>query len=452
VAEHGAYTSAAGSNFNGFALAKALYFNSESLSMPMEAEKAQNEVTSRRLADESDFQLRKSTSSTEAPDTMQIPLLPMSPESTYSGSPAISDEEVRTHTVMHFQRLQEELSIKGSWARPSATKWLLLLFCSFIWATKTISFSWAASRTTFSPYTPPIVQSTGLALCTLIVLAYKHGIKEVQLLANQKYVLFGISGFLEGLMFCLQNLALTKVPATMVTVLMQGQFFVVMLLQASLLGSFPSATQIVCVASAICLLFSYQLATSFGHGAHMGETNYIMPAFGAAFCSGACDLALEYFAKRSMSQATNKNADLMRCLVVHEAAKIPIACLMLFVFDTEYLTAGIFHGWDYSVVLGGVGASALALVFVNTSVVKHGALPTNLALSLEVGIVYLLDVFALRTDVFNFGTFLQMCCFAGLIAAYNLDVLSALSWEANYAKASNSVRNVGHQLTGDFSI
>merc|ERR1719174_908571 len=114
--------------------------------------------------------------------------------------------------------------------------------------------------------------------------------------------------------------------------------------------------------------------------------------------------------------------------------------MMLFAFDTQLGSPGLFGGWDYSVVFGGAGAGAMALVFVNASVVLYGALPTNLALSLEVAIVYLLDIFVLHTNVFNIVTFLEMCCFAGMIAAYNLDVLSVLSWEEAYSKASHSVR------------
>jgi len=361
----------------------------------------------------------------------------------------MSDAEFQLHTSVHFQRLEEELAIKKGWqfVRPSASKIVLLLFCSLIWALRTIGFSWAAHRRQFSPFAPPIVQSTVLALCILIALLCKYGSAELLQICDRKYLWFAISGSLEGLMFCLLNLALTKAAATNVTVLMQGQFFVVILLQASLLRTFPSAVQIVCVASALCLLFSYQIATLYGHSAGNGEDSSILPAFGAAFCSGACDLALEYFSKRSMSTVTNRNADLMRCLFFHESFKVPIACLMLFAFDTQLGSAGLLSGWDYSVVIGGVVAGALALVFVNTSVVLNGALPTNLALSLEVAIVYLLDIFVLQTNVFNIVTFLEMCCFAGLIAAYNLDVLSALSWEAAYSKASHSVHLLGQRYS-----
>jgi hypothetical protein len=119
--------------------------------------------------------------------------------------------------------------------------------------------------------------------------------------------------------------------------------------------------------------------------------------------------------------------------------------MMLVAFDTKFADDGIFYGWDYSVALGGAGASALALVFVNASVVLHGALPTNLALSLEVAIVYLLDIFVLRTDVFDTVRFLEMCCFAGMIAAYNLDVLSMLTWEAAHTETAAAADYVKDQ-------
>merc|ERR1719498_98739 len=180
-------------------------------------------------------------------------------------------------TSMHFQRLEDELKLKKSWARPSASKISLLLFCSLIWALKTIGFSWAAHRRQFSPFAPPIVQSTGLALCILIGLLCRYGCSELLRILDRRYLWFAISGSLEGLMFCLLNLVLTRAAATNVTVLMQGQFFVVILLQASLLRSFPSAVQIVCVASAICLLFSYQIATLYGKGVNDGEASSILP-------------------------------------------------------------------------------------------------------------------------------------------------------------------------------
>jgi len=194
----------------------------------------------------------------------------------------------------------------------------------------------------------------------------------------------------------------------------------------------------------ICLLFSHKLASSF-------DDSGLLPAFAAAFCSGASDLALAAFSKSSMNTATNQNADLLRCLFYHEAFKIPVAFIMLFAFDTKFASEGLFYGWDYSVALGGAGASALALVFVNAAVVLHGALATNLGMCLEVAIVYLLDVLLLHTGVFNIVRFLEMCCFAGMIAAYNLDVLTMLSWEAAYGKASDSIRRVGQQLSEDFA-
>merc|ERR1712125_123141 len=348
---------------------------------------------------------------------------------------------------------QDELMTKGSasWNWPSAAKCLFLLSCVVFSASSTISFSWAASKREFSPFTPLIVQSLVLAPCTLIGLVWRYGREEVKLLVHRKYAWFAISGFLEGSMFCMHNLALTKMPATALIVLMQLQVFIVLFLQASLFRSPPTAVQILCVASMICLLFSYKLATSFDDSVGANDYSGIMPAFGAAFFSGACDLALECFSKRSMVMATNRNADLLRCLFYNEIFKIPVGFIMLFAFDTKFASAGLFYGWDYSVVLGGAGASTLALVFVNTAVVLHGALPTNLALSLEVALVYLLDVLVLRTGVFNIVRFLEMCCFAGMIAAYNLDVLTMLSWEAACGKASDSVRRVGQQLTTDFA-
>merc|ERR1712110_711490 len=135
-----------------------------------------------------------------------------------------------------------------------------------------------------------------------------------------------------------------------------------------------------------------------------------------------------------MVMATNRNADLLRCLFYNEIFKIPVGFIMLCVFDTKFASAGLFYGWDYSVVLGGAGASALALVFVDAAVVLHGAVATNLTLSLEVAIVYLLDVLVLRTGVFDVITFLRMLCFTGMIATYNLDVLTISSWEAACSK------------------
>lgn len=398
----GAYTTCAASRFNGFPLPKTLYFNAETLAM--------------------------SSAQPDAAAWSQI---------TYRGSSLVcmkhalsATAELRSNTSVNLKHLQDKLKIDDSstlsWK--SVAKWSVLAFCSVMWALKTIGFSWAATRHTsqFCPFSPTIVQSAGLATFTLMALLCIYGRKEVQLLHERRYLWFAVSGFLEGLMFCLHNFALTKVSAVTVTVLMQGQFFMVMLLQTGLLHSYP----IVTAASAVCLLLSYNIATWEASGIQGGVSEEsifasgILPAIGAALCSGACDFALEYFAKRSMKVATNQNADLMRCFVCHEVFKIPVACVMLILFDPDFAQHGIFHGWDYSVAFGGVGLSALALIFVNVSVVCYGARPTNLALSMEVAIVYLLEVFALQTDNFSFTWFLEVCCLAGMVAACNLDMLS----------------------------
>jgi len=401
----GAYTSAAGSKFNGFPLPRVFYFNAETLALPAEPSK-----------DTVSYGIAFRRSSLRSLCIKQI----------FS-----SPEELRGDREVHISCLQSEPTVEATriWSWNTMAKFTLLLFCNGIWALKTIGFSWAASRRNFCPFTPTIVQSIVLAFATLIALVCRHGWHEVQSIGRRRYLWFGISGCLEGLMFCLHNLALTKASAVTVTALMQGEFFIVMLLQAGLHRSYP----IMCVASAMCLLFSYKHSTS----PIEDEVGGVTLAIGAAFCSGACDFALEYFAKRSMRKATRQDADLMRCLICHEMFKVPIACVMVLVFDTEFVEAGMFHGWDYSVALGGAGASALALVFVNASVVLVGARPTNLALSLEVAIVYLLEVFALHADDFCISRFLEICFLAAMVAMCNFDDVGVLSGERKvYSKAS----------------
>jgi ornithine decarboxylase len=434
----GAYTTCAGSNFNGFALANSVYYHVDGTSPPdAESDGEKNGHHNIRFH-QPHKEAEKTTDKTCKLDEQPAIFKSQMPE-----------DELRKEV----RRLHEEFMTKGklsSLAWPSAAKCSLLLFCAFIWAFKTISFSWAVSKRQFSPFSPTIVQSAILALCIFVALLCRYGLEEVKLLANRKYFWFAVSGFLEGSMFCLHNLALTKMPATTVTVLMQGQVFIVLLLQATIFQAFPSAVQIACVASMVCLLFSYKLATSVDNGL---DARSVMPAaYGAAFCSGACDLALEYFVRTSRAKATNQTADLMRCLFYHESFKIPIACIMLLAFDAKFASEGLFYGWDWSVALGGAGASALALIFVNASVVLYGALPTNLYGTLEVPIVYLLDIFVLRTGVFNSVTLLEMCCFGGMIAAYHLDVLTVLNWEDACCKASDSVRRAGQQMSVDFTI
>jgi len=443
----GAYTSAAGSNFNGFPSVRSLYFYGECPlpSLARTPERTKDSLTRCALAADG------STPSLNAQETNRH--IPNDAGSLSSAQGAQSSLNAATdlglERASRAHRLEGEMSLgggspfgEGSPRRllPNTPQLVLLVLSSLCWALHNIGFSWAAHRHTFSPVAPAIVQSLGLALCILIALLYKYGTAELAGVYNRRYLWFAISGSIEGLMFCLMNFALTRASATRVSVLMQVQVLVIMVLQASFLRSFPSSVQMVCVASAMCMLLSYNVAVAHDNRNGSGEAGGVMLACGAALCSGACDIALEYFSKKSASVATNQNADLMRCMFFHEAFKIPIACVLLFFFDAEFGNAGFFGGWDYTVVIGGTVSPAVALAFFNTAVVLYGALEANLVLGIEVVFVYLGDVLVLQSSTFDAVQLLQMCCFAGLIVAYNLDVLNTVSWKAALADASSSAR------------
>jgi hypothetical protein len=330
----------------------------------------------------------------------------------------------------------------------------MLLMLPFVYAARSIGYSWAVSQAHpvvlgshldvkhggethliaalgFSPLSPLIISQLGLAAITFFLLVVQHGWEESRLLFRCSYTSLIVTGTLAGSSFCLQNMALTHVAPTTLTVLMSTQTVTTGFFQGVLLRECPSKTQWASLLAGLMLAIEYTLYRA-GHVTGGGDFIGVLCGVFAASCLALGGLAFQYFVAQFTSKAQDKDAEVKRLIIANEIWKVPISLGLLFATDADrVIHFGFFYGWNWNVAFGACFLSLCMVGYRLLAISICGALAATVAASAEVAVVWLLDVYVLEStklllsDVFTLGALILV------VLAFNLSRQEVLKARTN---------------------
>jgi len=223
-----------------------------------------------------------------------------------------------------------------------------------------------------------------------------------------------------GASFCLQNIALTHVAPTTLTVLMSTQSVTAGLFQGLLLQEFPSKTQWASLLAGLLLAAEYTLCRA-GNNSGPIDAIGVLCGVGAASCLALAGLLFQYFVAQFTREATSTAAEVKRLIVANELCKIPISLgILLYTDHDRVMIMGFFYGWDWRVAFGACFLSFCMVGYRLLVISICGALATTVAASAEVAVVYFADVVALQMIELTTSDALTLGALVLVALAFNL--------------------------------
>lgn len=258
---------------------------------------------------------------------------------------------------------------------------------------------------------------------------------------SKKYLWHALPAFFYVAVLVSQFNALTLVHPAIMTTLMQTSSFMTAFLQYIIFKRLPHCAQAAALIGVNLLACSYTLG-GIDSADVDSEVVGILLTLGAACSRAPFALAMEYVGTKTQHAAENVSAERLRGMIAIEFWKVLFFALCLFTDHRFIVENGFFHGWDWNFLVAVVSPSVVVSMTQAIILPACGALRTNVAASMEMVVVYSLQVTVLQIgDLETSELFLLM----GLVAAvvtYNVCVIDVARAETS-ARLSliSTVRN-----------
>jgi len=303
--------------------------------------------------------------------------------------------------------------------------WPRFLLCLYpvLQAFRALGFSYAWNRKQFSPISSLLLTSMLLMLLTFVAMLVAMGVASSRLLLSRRYFWYILPALLYVASLVFQYNALTLINPTVMTILMQSSSFTTALLQYLCFQRLPLLAQGASLVGINLLIVAYILGgdTSEGQGASVLG---ISMSLGGACLRSAFMIAMEHVSVM-MQQSTADPGDRLRGMISLEFWKILLFALCLLTDWSFIEVNGLFHGWDWWTFLAAV-LPTIALSAAQAGVLPSmGALRTNVAATLDIVVVYLLQITVLQIGDFHISELLLLLGIVTVVSAYNLSLVDA---------------------------
>lgn len=299
----------------------------------------------------------------------------------------------------------------------------------------------------FSSMSPLFAGSALVMLIAFVTMLATSGLTSWRSMLARKYLWYSIPAFFYTAVLVLQFTALKLVIPSIMTALMQTATITTALMQYAIFGRRPHYVQTAALLATNMLAASYTLGNNTS-AATVSIVGVVM-SLGAASSRAPYGLSMEYVFSKLRHGAKNGPAESLRGLIAIEFWKTLFFVVLLFTYDRRFvLENGIFRGWDWNFFLGGLCPVALINLVQAIIFESCGALRTNLAATLEIFVVYMLEIVVLQTGDFILSKMLLALSLFMVVVTYNLCAIDVSRAEARVRLSMiDAVRSSQSSLT-----
>jgi len=242
------------------------------------------------------------------------------------------------------------------------------------------------------------------------------------LLFTRNYLPVIIVGMVGGMVKCLMNLAMSKIPASIAICCVMSCNLSTIVMERVLFGLSPSRAQMASMTAMVCALVSYTLGGMDG-----GDIDIvgILAAFGAALCMSFNLFAAQLIFVR-VKQLEHGFPGCLRCIILSEFGRGLIGAVCFFTIDIEFFLdhgasiRAIFSGWNPWTLVLFAGSLPTALQTTGQMLMLRvfNALTVQVVCATEILFIYGLETLVVQAMPFNLRDFLILCALATSVCGY----------------------------------